>query len=191
MFPILSDFCNVHLNILYLHLGHQTGLSFTTEIVCASLLLLLYWAFQVYLILHYAITWIRTDQLELSWVCFVVLSVGRPLWREDGFVTYSAIADWSGHWGPITILCSLYDSQGLRWRYSNPPPHGVSGQRVYMPKYITSVHTSQETHYVSTTKTNRLVLFRETVTVYCENHTEHTDTFRTSQEAHYVSAHIV
>jgi hypothetical protein len=35
--------------------------------------------------------------------CFVVLPVGRPLWREDGSVTYSAIADWSGHWGPITI----------------------------------------------------------------------------------------
>jgi hypothetical protein len=34
---------------------------------------------------------------------FVVLPVGRPLWREDGSVTYSAIADWSGHWGPITI----------------------------------------------------------------------------------------
>jgi hypothetical protein len=35
--------------------------------------------------------------------CFVVLPVGRPLWRKDGSVTYSAIADWSGHWGPITI----------------------------------------------------------------------------------------
>jgi hypothetical protein len=35
--------------------------------------------------------------------CFVVLPVGRPLLREDGSVTYSAITDWSGHWGPITI----------------------------------------------------------------------------------------
>jgi hypothetical protein len=35
--------------------------------------------------------------------------------------------------------------------------------------------------------TSRLVLFRETVAVYCENHTEHTDTVRTSQETHYVS----
>jgi hypothetical protein len=26
------------------------------------------------------------------------------------------------------------------------------------------------------------MLFRETVTVYCENHTEHTDPVRTSQE---------
>jgi hypothetical protein len=31
------------------------------------------------------------------------------------------------------------------------------------------------------------MLFRETVAVYCENHTEHTDTVRTSQETHYVS----
>jgi hypothetical protein len=35
--------------------------------------------------------------------CFVDLPVRRPLWREDGSVTYSATADWSGHWGPITI----------------------------------------------------------------------------------------
>jgi translation initiation factor IF-1 len=32
------------------------------------------------------------------------------------------------------------------------------------------------------------MLFGETVAVYCENHTEHTDTVRTSQETHYVSA---
>jgi hypothetical protein len=50
------------------------------------------------------------------------------------------------------------------------------------------VRTSQETHYVSATETNRLKLFGETVAVYCENHMEHTDTVRTSQETHYVSA---
>jgi hypothetical protein len=38
------------------------------------------------------------------------------------------------------------------------------------------VRTSQETHYASTTNPNRLMLFGETVAVYCENHTEHTDT---------------
>jgi hypothetical protein len=32
------------------------------------------------------------------------------------------------------------------------------------------------------------MLFRETVAVYCENHTEHTDPVRTSQETHHVSA---
>jgi hypothetical protein len=40
-----------------------------------------------------------------------------------------------------------------------------------------SVRTSQETHYFSATKRNRLMMFRETVAVYCENHTEHTNTF--------------
>jgi hypothetical protein len=42
--------------------------------------------------------------------------------------------------------------------------------------YEYSIRTSQETHYVSATETNRLLLYGETVTVYCENHTEHTDT---------------
>jgi hypothetical protein len=36
-----------------------------------------------------------------------------------------------------------------------------------------SDRTSQETHNVTTTKLNRLMLFRETDAVYCENHTEH------------------
>jgi hypothetical protein len=36
--------------------------------------------------------------------------------------------------------------------------------------------TSQETHYVSTTKSNRLMLFGETVADYCEKNMEHTDT---------------
>jgi hypothetical protein len=36
--------------------------------------------------------------------------------------------------------------------------------------------TSQEKHYVSHTKPNRLILFGEIFTVSCEIHTEHTDT---------------
>jgi hypothetical protein len=42
--------------------------------------------------------------------------------------------------------------------------------------YKNSVRTSQETHYVSATETNRLMLFGETVAVYCENHTAHINT---------------
>jgi hypothetical protein len=38
------------------------------------------------------------------------------------------------------------------------------------------VPTSQETHYVSATEPNRLMLFRETVAVYCGNHKGHTNT---------------
>jgi hypothetical protein len=49
---------------------------------------------------------------------------------------------------------------------------------------MSSVRTSQETHHVSATKPNRLMLFRETVAVYCENHTEHTDTL-CGQNAHF------
>jgi hypothetical protein len=40
--------------------------------------------------------------------------------------------------------------------------------------YKNLVRTSQETHHVSATKPNLLMLFRETVAVYCENQTEHT-----------------
>jgi hypothetical protein len=52
-------------------------------------------------------------------------------------------------------------------------------------------------HYVSATKPSRLMLCGETVAVYCENRTEHTDTLpnniyknsvRTSEEMHYASA---
>jgi hypothetical protein len=39
-----------------------------------------------------------------------------------------------------------------------------------------SVRTSQETHHVSATKTNRLLLFREIIVVYRENHMEHINT---------------
>jgi translation initiation factor IF-1 len=42
--------------------------------------------------------------------------------------------------------------------------------------YVSSVRTSQETHCVSATKPNRLMLFGETAAVYCENHMEHTNT---------------
>jgi hypothetical protein len=39
-----------------------------------------------------------------------------------------------------------------------------------------TVRISQETHYVSATQPNRLMLFEERVAVYWENHTEHADT---------------
>jgi hypothetical protein len=42
--------------------------------------------------------------------------------------------------------------------------------------YKNSVRTSQETHYVFAIKPNRLMLLGETVTVHCENRTEHINT---------------
>jgi hypothetical protein len=54
-----------------------------------------------------------------------------------------------------------------------------------------SIRASQETHLVSATEPNRLMLCGETVAVCCENRTEHTDTLwavRTSQETHVSAA---
>jgi hypothetical protein len=51
-------------------------------------------------------------------------------------------------------------------------------QLIYWDNYTEhadTVCTSKETHYVSATEPNRLMLFGETVAVDCENHTEHTD----------------
>jgi hypothetical protein len=48
--------------------------------------------------------------------------------------------------------------------------------------YKIAVRTSQETHYVSTAEASRLMLFRETVAVYCENHTKRTNTLRGQNE---------
>jgi hypothetical protein len=43
---------------------------------------------------------------------------------------------------------------------------------------MNSVRTSQETHHVTVTEPNQLMLFQETVAVYCENHMEHTYTYK-------------
>jgi hypothetical protein len=43
-------------------------------------------------------------------------------------------------------------------------------------EYIAIQSVPHRKHYVSATKPSRLMLFRETVAVYCENHMEHTDT---------------
>jgi hypothetical protein len=66
--------------------------------------------------------------------CFVVVPVGCPLWREDGSVTYSAIADWSGHWEPITIHYRLiWDCVPL----SSP----LTTRRDYSGGILTRLHT--------------------------------------------------
>jgi hypothetical protein len=51
-----------------------------------------------------------------------------------------------------------------------------AGTIITSAKREISVRTSQETHNISATDTNRLMLFGETVPVYCENHKEHTST---------------
>jgi hypothetical protein len=46
--------------------------------------------------------------------------------------------------------------------------------------HINSVRTSQETRHVSATEPNLLMLCGETVAVYSENRSEHTDTYKLS-----------
>jgi thioredoxin-related protein len=58
----------------------------------------------------------------------------------------------------------------------------------YSSIYKNPVRTSQETHYVSATERNRLMLFGEAVALFIvRTVTEHTDTVRTSEETHHVS----
>jgi hypothetical protein len=60
-------------------------------------------------------------------------------------------------------------------RYSTPPP---KVEFLLNNIYKNSVRTSQETHYNTATKPNRLMLYRERVAVYCKNHMKHTNTLR-------------
>jgi hypothetical protein len=55
--------------------------------------------------------------------------------------------------------------------------------------YKNSVRTSQETHYVSATKPNWLMLFGETIAVYLESHIKHKNTLcEQNAEFWYVEA---
>jgi hypothetical protein len=58
---------------------------------------------------------------------------------------------------------------------------------VRLHSYKHSVLSTQETHYGSATEPNRLMLFKETVAVYCENHTEHTNTLCGQKTSPYLT----
>jgi translation initiation factor IF-1 len=60
--------------------------------------------------------------------------------------------------------------------------------KLYGTQYLKIRFVPHRKHITSAAEPNRLMLFRETVSVYCENHTEHTETVRTLQETRYVSA---
>jgi hypothetical protein len=70
-----------------------------------------------------------------------------------------------------SLFVASYDSQGYGGVI---PPRLNTGLKTQF--LLDPVRTSQETHYVTATKPNRLMLFRKTVAVYCKNHTEQTDT---------------
>jgi hypothetical protein len=75
--------------------------------------------------------------LLFCWKIALLFALRRPLWREVGSVIYSVICQWPesrrthnhtllSHLRLLGSLCvASYDSKGLRWKYSYPPPHGV------------------------------------------------------------------
>jgi hypothetical protein len=99
--------------------------------------------------------------------------------EDVGMVRSSGLRQGSRHFGSRTqplfviwknssvgfnrTLCQIYSGRACFKTL-------ISSKRYTNPTFI-----SQKTHYVSTTETNRLIMFRETVAVYCENHTEHTN----------------
>jgi hypothetical protein len=86
-----------------------------------------------------------------------------PTWRPRSLYLYPAGTGWPGH--------------NLRHWVSFPSPPTNTGRKLnpyfYEYIYINPAHTSQETYYVTVTKSNRLMLFRERGAVYRENRTEH------------------
>jgi hypothetical protein len=105
-------------------------------------------------------------------------------------------------WGKFTHYCEIHTehTDTLCWQNAEVEPHGkhITSPLQTQPvnalwgnircslseKYGTHRYrvcaecrdcNSQEIYYVSTTKTNRLMLFGETLAVYCEKHTEKTD----------------
>jgi hypothetical protein len=75
-----------------------------------------------------------------------------------------------------SLLVASYDTQGYGGGIRTRLHTGSSRSMNFLQIFNNSDRASQETHYVSATKPNRLMLFWETVAVYCENHTEHTNT---------------
>jgi hypothetical protein len=158
------------------------------------------------------VTDISFSSLEIVLREMRLFIMGCPLWRKDGskdlqfsvqpLLSQSLI-------GLITILYFSVETQVPAFvhlrdrvtelhprhyvRFSSPrkPPTNTVD---FLQKYIRIQSAPHRKHHISATEPNRLMLFGDTVAVYYENRTEHTDTLcgqnavRTSQETRYISA---
>jgi hypothetical protein len=84
-------------------------------------------------------------------------------------------------WDTLSVHSSIYWTLKMKAICSSETSvNFLQTTRRYIPEgntlYKNSIRTSQETHHVSATETNRLMLFGEVIAVYCENHTEHINT---------------
>jgi hypothetical protein len=116
--------------------------------------------------------------------------LGRPLWREDVSVICSAICR-----GTVVLLLSQvrllsylfvasYDTQGLRWKYSNPLPHDRGEVRllydwrsaISMTRYRAPLWdswkdiTSCRNVAVWNLGSCQLMLFKKSIAVCCQKH---------------------
>jgi hypothetical protein len=117
-----------------------------------------------------------TSSLTRKWVCRLQLLLALASAVIHGFysrgtldhILLSQARDFQNLEGQVPVFLSQWPSYTPRhWvPFSSPPTTRRATVEVFKP-------TSQETHYVCAAKTNRLMLFGETVAVYCENHTEH------------------
>jgi hypothetical protein len=68
-------------------------------------------------------SWVEVPQNSRPY--FTVSSETSPTWRARSPYLYPPGTGWPsytpGHWVPF---CRLLQLAGMRWRYSNPPPHG-------------------------------------------------------------------
>jgi hypothetical protein len=118
--------------------------------------------------------------------CFFFRCRAPPLDERSGLsfvlVTWTASVQFSkSAAGPRqhSVYLSVFITPGEMVAQLHPQALGSSGTlktEFLQRKYKNPVRTSQETHYVTATKRSWLMLFEEIVAVYCENHTEHTDT---------------
>jgi hypothetical protein len=96
----------------------------------------------------------------------VIVTV-NPLGSFDAYGT-------SVWWGTVAVLTAV-----KRWGMETKFSSSAAGVMILWRSFVDiltvcrCVRTPQETHYVSATKTSRLMPFRETVAVYCEKRTEH------------------
>jgi hypothetical protein len=103
----------------------------------------------------------------VGWSWLFVVFASSSTWL---LVSYRVAFSWD--WQNVIIVSSHLMQNNLNSWYSIVSSYTLNCKRLILwGAYIYTVRTSQETQYVSATEPNRLMLFRETVAVYCENHT--------------------
>jgi hypothetical protein len=102
-----------------------------------------------------------------SWSYFTVSDSRLPQHGEPGSRIYTPQEQGGPVIPPGTGFLFVSYLSGLRWRYSNPPPHGgLEKLNFFDIIYTNSVRTSQEPHYVTELSSIYLSLRLQNVECY-------------------------